>query len=62
MRIELLQSNDPDALWQVALEGEVAMAFSGPAAEQRAQQCYLELKARLTELDASPENGSVMSP
>lgn len=62
MRIELLQPRDPDTLWQVAVEGEVAVAFSGPDAARRAQHCYLELKARLTPSDVDDEQPTVVSP
>ena len=57
MRIELLRPSDPNTTWQVTLEGEVAVAFSGPDAEQRAGNCYLELKARLTELQRVEDDG-----
>ena len=58
MRIELLRPNDPDTLWRVALEGEVAVAFSGPDAEQRAEHCYLELKTRLVDADSDDQRAA----
>lgn len=61
MRIELLRPRDPDMLWQITVEGEVAVAFSGPDAAQRAQHCYLELKARLTQSDGDDEHAAVVS-
>lgn len=60
MRLELLRASDEQSAWQVALEGDVVVAFAGPDAEQRAQRCYTELKARLNPPDEAepPEEPS----
>jgi hypothetical protein len=47
MRIDLLRPTDADPMWRVAIEGYIAMTFSGPDARQRAEHCYAELNARL---------------
>ncbi len=55
MRIELLRPTGSDSEWQVLVDGEGVVAFSGPEAEQRAQQCFLELRTRLLAREANED-------
>jgi hypothetical protein len=54
MRVELVRPKHPDQEWRIAVNGSSVVAFAGPGAEQRAEECYHQLTDRLFGGDQSP--------
>jgi len=63
MGVELERPTHPNDDWRISWNGRSVVAFAGPEAQERAEQCYRELITRLGPIGrAGSKNAGEPSP